>query len=129
VAHKAVVGKGLGASGFSAGAAGALLLSEREPDLVKAVVAFYGTAGQVDYSGARAAYLGHYAEVDEWEPIDEVRGTQEALRAAGCEVTFHTYLASGTGSLRKTASATTTPKRLVRLVCGYLPVASSLLDA
>jgi carboxymethylenebutenolidase len=91
VAHKAVVGKGLGASGFSAGAAGALLLSEREPDLVKAVVAFYGTAGQVDYSGARAAYLGHYAEVDEWEPIDEVRGTQEALRAAGCEVTFHTY--------------------------------------
>jgi carboxymethylenebutenolidase len=90
-AHEAVVGEGLGALGFSAGAAWALLLSVREPDLVKAVVAFYGTAGQVDYSGARAAYLGHYAGVDEWEPIDEVRGTQEALRAAGCEVTFHTY--------------------------------------
>jgi carboxymethylenebutenolidase len=70
-AYKAVVGEGLGALGFSAGAAWALLLSVRGPDLVKAVVAFYGAAWQVDYSGARAAYLGHYAEVDEWEPIDE----------------------------------------------------------
>jgi carboxymethylenebutenolidase len=90
-AHEAVVGEGLGALGFSAGAAWALFLSVREPERLKAVVAFYGTAGQVDYSGARAAYLGHFAEVDEWEPIDEVRGTQEALRAAGCEVRFYTY--------------------------------------
>ncbi len=90
-AHEAVDGEGLGALGFSAGAAWALLLSVREPNLIRAVVAFYGTAGQTDYSGARAAYLGHYAEVDEWEPIDEVRGTQEALRAAGCEVTYYTY--------------------------------------
>ena len=65
----------------------------RESDLLRAVVAFYGTGLwlQTEYSVARAAYLGHYAEVDEWEPIDEVRGTQEALRAAGCEVTFYTY--------------------------------------
>ena len=90
-AHEAVVGEGLGALGFSAGAQWALLLSVREPDLIRAVVAFYGTAGQTDYSGARAAYLGHYAEVDEWEPVEEVRGTQEALRAAGCEVAFYTY--------------------------------------
>ena len=88
--HEAVVGEELGALGFSAGAAWALLLSVREPDLIRAVVAFYGTAPS-DYSGARAAYLGHYAEVDEWEPTEEVRGTQEALRAAGCEVTFYTY--------------------------------------
>lgn len=88
--HETVVGGGLGALGFSAGAAWALLLSVREPELLRAVVAFYGT-WQMDYSGARAAYLGHYAEVDEWEPIDEVRGTQEALRAAGCEVRFYTY--------------------------------------
>ena len=94
-AHEAVVGEGLGALGFSAGAAWALLLSVREPDLLRAVVAFYGTAGQTDYSGARAAYLGHYAEVDEWEPTDEVRATQQALRAAGCEVTFYTYRGVG----------------------------------
>jgi carboxymethylenebutenolidase len=89
-AHEAVVGEGLGALGFSAGAAWALLLSVRQPDLLRAVVTFYGT-WQMDYSGSRAAYLGHYAEVDEWEPIDEVRGTREALRAAGCEVSFYTY--------------------------------------
>jgi carboxymethylenebutenolidase len=94
-AHEAVVGERLGALGFSAGAAWALLLSIREPDLLRAVVAFYGTA-QTDYSGVRASYLGHYyAEVDEWEPIDEVKGTREALRAAGCEVKFHTYLGVG----------------------------------
>src|SRR3712207_7387404 len=72
-AHEAVVGEGLGALGFSAGAAWALLLSVREPDLMRAVIAFYGTGLwlQTEYSGARAAYLGHYAEVDEWEPVDE----------------------------------------------------------
>ena len=92
-AHEAVVGEGLGALGFSAGAAWALLLSVREPELLRAVVSFYGTGLwlQTDYSGARAAYQEHYAEVDEWEPIDEVRRTREALRAAGCEETFYTY--------------------------------------
>jgi len=92
-AHEAVVGEGLGALIFSRGAAWALLLSVREPELLRAVVAFYGTGLwlQTDYSGARAAYQGHYAEVDEWEPIDEVRRTREALRAAGCEETFYTY--------------------------------------
>src|SRR5215218_8538496 len=54
-AHEAVVGEGLGALGFSAGAAWALLLSVREPDLIRAAVTFYGTAGQFGYSGARAA--------------------------------------------------------------------------
>jgi carboxymethylenebutenolidase len=92
-AHEAMVGEGLGALGFSAGAAWALLLSVRKPDLIRAVVAFYGTGLwlQSEYSVVRAAYLGHYAELDEWEPVDEVLGTQEALRAAGCEVTFYTY--------------------------------------
>jgi dienelactone hydrolase len=85
-AHEAVVGEELGALGFSAGAAWALLLSVRKPDLLRAVIAFYGTGLrlQSEHSKARAAYLGHYAELDEWEPVDEVLGTQEALRAAGC---------------------------------------------
>jgi carboxymethylenebutenolidase len=79
------------------GAAWALLLSVRKPDLLKAVIAFYDTRLwlQSEYSVARAAYLGHYAEVDEWEPVEEVRGTQEALRVAGHEVTFYTYPSVG----------------------------------
>jgi dienelactone hydrolase len=51
-AHEAVAGEGLGVLGFSAGASWALVLSTREPELVRAVVAFYGTA-QADYSLAR----------------------------------------------------------------------------
>ena len=87
------------------GAAWALLLSVRKPDLLKAVIAFYGTGLwlQSEYSVARAAYPGHYAEVDEWEPVEEVRGTQEALRAAGHEVTFTPTPASDTGSSRRTS--------------------------
>jgi carboxymethylenebutenolidase len=88
--HDAVTGDGLATMGFSAGAAWALLLSTLKPNQVKAVVAFYGS-WPMDYSGAQAAYLGHYAETDEWEPTEQVRGTEEALRAAGREVTFYTY--------------------------------------
>jgi carboxymethylenebutenolidase len=93
-AHEAVTGDALATLGFSAGAAWALLLSTLKPQQVKAVVTFYGS-WQADYNGARAAYLGHYAEVDEWEPMEEVRGTEEALRAAGCEVTLYTYPDAG----------------------------------
>lgn len=93
-AHDAVTGDGLATLGFSAGAAWALLLSTLKPRQVKAVVTFYGS-WQIDFNDARAAYLGHYAEPDEWEPTEEVRGTEEALRAAGREVTFYTYPDAG----------------------------------
>jgi carboxymethylenebutenolidase len=88
--HETVEGEVLGALGFSAGASWAFLLSTLKPEHVRAVVAFYGSA-QMEYATARAAYVGHYAEEDEWEPDEEVRGTEAALRAAGREVTFYTY--------------------------------------
>jgi len=88
--HETVDGSGLGALGFSAGAAWGLLLSTLKPQHVQAVVAFYGSV-QMEYTAARAAYLGHFAEEDEWEPDEEVRGTEAALHAAGREVTFYTY--------------------------------------
>lgn len=87
---EAVAGDKLGIVGFSAGASWALALSALRPAEVGAVVVFYG-AGEADYSSARAAYLGHYAQDDEWEPTEEVRRTEDALRAAGREVTFYTY--------------------------------------
>ncbi len=58
----------MGAVGFSAGAMWAFLLSNLEPEHVKAVVAFYGSA-QIEYAAARAAYVGHYAEEDEWADL------------------------------------------------------------
>jgi dienelactone hydrolase len=62
------VGKAIGVLGFSLGAAWALVAAANEPD-VSAVVLFYGV-GDVNYQQVSAKVLGHYAEVDEWEPQD-----------------------------------------------------------
>lgn len=88
----AVRGAGVGVIGFSMGAAYALLLSGLKPEEVKAVVIFYGTEGGIaDFAAARAAYLGHFAETDEWEPLEGVRQMEADMRAAGREATFHIY--------------------------------------
>ena len=43
----------------------------------------------------RAAYLGHFAEHDDYEPLEAVRALEEKIRAAGREVTFHVYPGTG----------------------------------
>jgi carboxymethylenebutenolidase len=87
-------GQGLAVIGFSLGAYLALELSIANPEQIRSVVIFYGT-GPTDYSRSRAAYLGHFAENDEFEPLSEVDKLEAALREAGRPVTFHRY--SGTG--------------------------------
>jgi carboxymethylenebutenolidase len=72
------------------GAYWALQLSQARPDDISAVVAVYGTDGG-DYSTARAAYLGHFAENDDFEPLEDVRALEDRIRDAGREVTFHVY--------------------------------------
>ena len=57
-------------------------------------MAFYGT-DDGDYRTARAAYLGHFAEHDDFEPLDSVRALETTIRAAGREVTFHVYPGTG----------------------------------
>jgi carboxymethylenebutenolidase len=54
------------------------------------VVVFYST-GAADFSAARAAYLGHFAENDEWEPEEDVRQLEAGIRAAGRDIAFYTY--------------------------------------
>jgi len=85
---------GLGVIGFSLGAYYALGLSLEAPKHLRAVVVFYGTRSG-DYKASRAAYLGHYAETDEWVPASGIKRLERALRAAGRPETFHTY--EGTG--------------------------------
>ncbi len=80
----------IGVVGFSMGAAWSLLLSTLEPESVGAVVVFYGT-WPIDFSKSQASYLGHLVPDDEWEPVDNVRATEEKIRGAGREVTFHFY--------------------------------------
>ena len=80
--------------GFSLGAYYALDLAAADPEHIRSVVIFYGTGGD-DFSNSRAAYLGHFAENDEFEPASNVDGLEESLKRAGRPVTFHRY--SGVG--------------------------------
>jgi carboxymethylenebutenolidase len=88
--HPATRGGTIGTLGFSMGAAWAIVLASVAPESIAAAVIFYGTEG-ADFSAARAAYLGHYAEEDEWEPLDGVRQMEADMRAAGRDVTIHLY--------------------------------------
>lgn len=84
----------VGAIGFSYGAYWALRLSQIRPDELAAVVAVYGTSDG-DFGAARAAYQGHFAEHDPFEPLEGVRAFEQRIRAAGREVTFHIYPGAG----------------------------------
>jgi carboxymethylenebutenolidase len=53
-------------------------------------VTVYGS-NDCDYSASQAAYLAHFAENDAYEPAEFVRATEDAIRAAGREITIYTY--------------------------------------
>jgi carboxymethylenebutenolidase len=42
-----------------------------------------------------AKVLGHYAEDDEWEPLDEVKAMEKEMKAAGLDATLHFYPKAG----------------------------------
>jgi carboxymethylenebutenolidase len=89
-AHSAVSGDAVATLGFSMGAAWSIFLASERPAEVAATVIFYGSEG-AEFAVARAAYLGHFAEDDEWEPLDGVRQMEADMRAAGREVTLYIY--------------------------------------
>jgi carboxymethylenebutenolidase len=84
----------LAAIGFSLGAYFAFDVSITHPEQVRSVVSFYG-AGEGDFRAAKAAYLGHFAEHDDYEPQEYIDGLEASLRAAGRPVTFHQYPDTG----------------------------------
>ncbi len=85
---------GLAVIGFSMGVFYALDLAAADPEHIRSVVIFYGT-GDGDYSNSKAAYLGHFAEKEVFEPQYSIDNLEKSLRRAGRPVTFYTY--SGTG--------------------------------
>lgn len=91
---EAVTNKSIAVIGFSLGARFALELSVAKPEIVRTVVTFYGNCS-LDYSPARAAYLGHFAETDEWVAASGVKKLERTLRTAGRPVTFYTYPGTG----------------------------------
>jgi len=91
---EAVTSPKLAVIGFSLGARFACELSVAKPELIGAVVAFYG-ASQLDYAPAQAAYLGHFAEIDPWQAASGVKKLEKSLRTASRPATFHTYPGTG----------------------------------
>jgi carboxymethylenebutenolidase len=87
-------GRSLAVIGFSLGAYYALDLAAADPEHIRSVVLFYGTGGD-DFSSSRAAYLGHFAENDQFEPQSNVDDLEDTLRRAGRPVTFYRYPGTG----------------------------------
>jgi carboxymethylenebutenolidase len=86
--------RGLAVMAFSLGVFYALDLAAADPEHIRSVVLFYGT-GDGDWSSSRAAYLGHFAENDPFEPPSNVDNLEASLKRAGRPVSFYRY--GGTG--------------------------------
>lgn len=87
--RRLVKGK-IGAVGFSMGAAWALVAASHNPEEFVAIVLFYGNEG-VDYGKITAKVMGHFCEVDEWEPTEFVDNTFAEFKKAGVDATRHNY--------------------------------------
>jgi carboxymethylenebutenolidase len=81
-----VAGRPIGVVGFSLGGSWAVALSRG----VAAVVIYYATV-PLEYVSTNAAILGHFADNDEFEPLENVRQFAQALRSKGLSVDFHIY--------------------------------------
>jgi carboxymethylenebutenolidase len=80
--------------GFSLGAYFGLELAANAPAGIRRVVIFYG-AGEGDFGESQAEFLGHFAEVDEYESQEFTDALEAQLRAAGRPFTLHRYPGTG----------------------------------
>ena len=90
--HPAVRGRRIGVVGFSMGAAYGTWLATLRRE-VAAVVMFYGGVEQEEGFAREttAAFLGHFAERDEYESQEVMRRLEAELRSAGREAAFYVY--------------------------------------
>jgi carboxymethylenebutenolidase len=88
--HPAVQGSTIGIVGFSMGGHWALWLSQRPELPIRATVVFYG-ARAGDYSGSRAAFLGQFAEKDDWVSDAGLKKFKKSLETAGRVTEFFVY--------------------------------------
>ena len=86
----AVSGEKIGVLGFSLGAYWGMWLAMQRPREVAAVTVFYGMR-KGDYRKSQAAFLGHFAEDDKWEPLKSVRSIEAQIRKGGGNITSHVY--------------------------------------
>ena len=90
LAHPAQNADRLGVMGFSMGAYWSLLAATRVPEQFAATVVFYGV-GEGDWSKMQAKFMGHFSDVDAWEPLESIEAMQKDMLASGVQATFHIY--------------------------------------
>jgi carboxymethylenebutenolidase len=76
--------------GFSMGAAWSLVLASEQAETINKMILFYGI-GEADFGKIKAEILGHFSDVDEWEPMDGIRWMETEMRNAGLEPNLHIY--------------------------------------
>lgn len=86
----------IGMVGFGMGGSLALWASVRLSAMVGAVVSFYGSQ-QIDFAGAKAAYLIHLAEDDEFITDDEAAFMEATMRLEELDVEVIRYPGTGHG--------------------------------
>ncbi|MEX2047749.1 MAG: dienelactone hydrolase family protein [Chloroflexota bacterium] len=65
-------------------------LAQAHPDRIRGLVSYYGY-GEVEPGKSPPPILGHFAEQDEFEPLEDVRKTEQALAEGGHAAQFHIY--------------------------------------
>lgn len=97
LAHPALKHDRIGAIGFSLGGLFAAAMAEHEPHIA-AVVLFYGGTEQEEgfEQATQAAFLGHFADTDEYESVELAHHLEQRLRGAGRDVEFY-YYSGGAG--------------------------------
>jgi carboxymethylenebutenolidase len=65
-------------------------LAQAHPDRIRGLVSYYGY-GEIEPGKSLPPILGHFAENDEFEALDDVRKTEKALADGGHVAQFHVY--------------------------------------
>lgn len=92
--HPTVQGSTIGVVGFSMGGHWALWLSQRPELPIATTVTFYG-ARAGDYTSSRAAFLGHFAEKDDWVSDPALKKLKKSLETADRLAEFFVYPGTG----------------------------------
>jgi carboxymethylenebutenolidase len=92
------IGAGIGVVGFCMGGMLAFIIAANRPDVVKAVVPFYGFpqgAAEPNWAVLAASVRGHMAEHDTFFAPDAARALEAKLRALGKDVTLTVHPGTG----------------------------------
>jgi carboxymethylenebutenolidase len=65
-------------------------LAQAHPDKIRGLVSYYGY-GEIEPGKSVPPILGHFAENDEFEALDDVRAAEKAVKESGTVAQFHIY--------------------------------------